>query len=76
MTAPPGFPRIMVSDPAGISYERHLALYGPLADVPPEALLREVEQSGLRGRGGGWFPTATKISAVRDLGSRDRRNTC
>ena len=70
MTAPPSVPRIMVPDPAGVSYERHLALYGPVPDTRPDALLREVEESGLRGRGGGWFPTATKMAAVKDNGGR------
>ncbi len=70
MTTPPSVPRIMVPDPAGVSYERHLALYGPVPRTRPDALLREVAESGLRGRGGGWFPTATKMRAVKDNGGR------
>jgi NADH:ubiquinone oxidoreductase subunit F (NADH-binding) len=34
----------------------------------PEATIREIEQSGLRGRGGGAFPTGRKWRAVRDAG--------
>lgn len=70
MTTPPGVPRIMVPDPAGPSYAKHLAQYGPLPPTRPEALLTEVAAAGLRGRGGGWFPTATKMSAVREEGGR------
>jgi NADH:ubiquinone oxidoreductase subunit F (NADH-binding) len=31
----------------------------------PDELLRRIQESGLRGRGGGWFPTARKWQAVR-----------
>ncbi len=44
----------------------HLAHFGPLPDVDPEALIADVERAGLRGRGGAWFPTARKLRAVRD----------
>src|SRR5688572_28333401 len=38
-------------------------------DVPgPEEILDRVAASGLRGRGGGWFPTARKWRAVRAEG--------
>ena len=36
----------------------------------PEALLARLEASGLRGRGGGWFPAARKWRAVRAEGGR------
>lgn len=48
----------------------HVAWYGPMPrwgkarDAKPAALLEEIERSGLRGRGGGWFPTARKMRAV------------
>ncbi|MGB6207559.1 MAG: hypothetical protein WBF82_11375, partial [Mycobacterium sp.] len=42
--------------------------YRPLAGV--DALLSEVESSGLVGRGGAAFPLAVKLRAVRDNGSR------
>lgn len=70
MTAAPSVPRIMVSDPAGVSYQHHLTLYGPVPEAQPDTLLRELANSGLRGRGGGWFPTATKMAAVKDNGGR------
>jgi NADH:ubiquinone oxidoreductase subunit F (NADH-binding) len=40
----------------------HVARYGPLPD--PAGLIGVVEAAGLRGRGGAWFPTATKLRAV------------
>lgn len=44
--------------------------YRPLVDA--EALLEEVERSGLLGRGGAAFPLAVKLRAVRDAGRRGR----
>ena len=41
---------------------------GPLTMDGPE-ILRRVSASGLRGRGGGWFPTGRKWHAVRIEGS-------
>lgn len=42
----------------------HLARYGPVPDLAPTALVELVRAAGLRGRGGAWFPTATKLAAV------------
>lgn len=69
---PPGqLPRLLPggvsTGPAGLS--SHLARYGPL---PPfhrdrrwrEALIAEVGEAGLTGRGGAAFPAARKLSAV------------
>ncbi len=60
---PPGF----APGPAGLA--GHLARYGaaPFAGPdrpPPAALIREVERSGLTGRGGAGFPTSRKLAAV------------
>lgn len=50
----------------------HVAQYGPLPEVTarrggtPGGLVDEVERAGLRGRGGGWFPTHLKLRAVVD----------
>ena len=64
-------PRLL---PADIRTERsglaeHLARYGPLrsAGLNPqrrEALIEEVDRSGLTGRGGAGFPAARKLAAV------------
>ena len=48
----------------------HEAVYGRLPDVGkrhgrnPGVLADEAEKAGLRGRGGGWFPTHLKLRAV------------
>jgi NADH-quinone oxidoreductase subunit F len=39
-----------------------------LIRLPPDELLARVDASGLRGRGGGWFPAARKWRAVRREG--------
>ena len=50
--------------------EAHTAAYGSMPTIPraadgrPGALVDEIHAAGLRGRGGGWFPTARKIHAV------------
>lgn len=50
----------------------HLRMFGPMPSVEgrrgsaPGALVDEVERAGLRGRGGGWFPTHRKLRAVVD----------
>src|ERR1039457_634655 len=51
------------------SLAEHLARYGParspgLDRGPREALIGEVQRSGLTGRGGARFPTARKLAAV------------
>lgn len=49
-----------------LSLDEHLGVHGPLpaAAGDPDTVIRAVAASGLRGRGGGAFPTATKLSAV------------
>lgn len=70
MTTPPAGARIVLPDPAGASYERHLQLYGPMPAVPD--LIAWVDEAGLRGRGGGWFPTAIKMRSVQERAGRFR----
>lgn len=62
---PAGLPRVL----AGLTRERraatlreHLGRYGPTPQ--DDELIAVVEASGLQGRGGGGFPTATKLRAV------------
>jgi NADH:ubiquinone oxidoreductase subunit F (NADH-binding) len=47
-----------------ITYDRHLRVHGELM-TGGSALATSVEQSGVRGRGGGGFPLAIKLAAVR-----------
>ena len=60
--------RLGLGTPPGLA--EHLAAYGPLPEVgarrgdQPGDLVDEVERAGLRGRGGGWFPTHLKLRAV------------
>ena len=42
----------------------------------PEAVLREIAESGLRGRGGAAFPTGVKWRAVASSARRDRYVVC
>ncbi len=56
-----------------IGLDEHLERLDPLPRAEPEArarLLDAIEQSGLRGRGGGGFPLAAKVRAVASRGER------
>jgi NADH:ubiquinone oxidoreductase subunit F (NADH-binding) len=44
--------------------------------LPPEGVIGMVGESGLRGRGGGGFPTGEKWRAIRDVGTGDRYVVC
>jgi NADH:ubiquinone oxidoreductase subunit F (NADH-binding) len=46
------------------------------ADVGPAAIIGEVLASGLRGRGGGGFPTGRKWQGIRDAGPGRRFAVC
>ena len=65
----PGLPRLLAGlertrDGAPLHLSEHEAVHGPLPGVGAGELIREVELSGLRGRGGADFPTARKLQAV------------
>lgn len=49
---------------APITYDRHLRIHGDLG-TGAHTLATTIERSGLRGRGGGGFPLAIKLAAVR-----------
>ncbi len=75
VSGPPGLPRLLAGlDPRGatMSLAEHEQVHGPLPRMTPAELIDAVEQSGLRGRGGADFPTATKLRAVA---ARARRRT-
>lgn len=44
--------------------------------LPPEGVIGIVGESGLRGRGGGGFPTGEKWRAIREVGTGDRYVVC
>ncbi len=71
--------RIGVVDPASLEdYRAHggyRALRTALA-MGPAAVLREIADSGLRGRGGAAFPTGVKWKAVATSASRERYVVC
>lgn len=59
------------------TFSDHVSQFGDLPRIRrhssgAEEFIAQVERSGLRGRGGGWFPTATKLRAVVDSASRRR----
>jgi len=72
VAAPPStLPRLLAGLTAGgpMPLSRHLEIHGSLPSFSRWrgsglALINEIERSGLRGRGGAAFPTATKMSAV------------
>lgn len=59
------------------SYAAYLKAVGSkLPSTTPEAALKEVERSGLRGRGGAGFPTGTKWRTIREHPCRTRAAVC
>jgi len=52
------------------------ALWKALRELTPEAVISEVEKSGLRGRGGAGFPTGKKWASCRRAGDGQRYVIC
>jgi NADH:ubiquinone oxidoreductase subunit F (NADH-binding) len=48
-----------------IAADGYMALEKALLDMTPEAIIAEIKKSGLRGRGGGGFPTGIKWETCR-----------
>lgn len=70
---PPGLPRLLAGLDGGggvMTLADHERVHGALPSVSPQQLIDEVDRSGLRGRGGADFPTATKLRAVAERGGR------
>ncbi len=73
VTPPPGPERLLSSigehgRPVGL--DQHLETWGPLPDWNGPSFIDELDRSGLRGHGGGWFPVGTKWRSVRRQGLR------
>ena len=64
------------ADGRAVSAPEHLQRYGPLPRSGRE-LIAELQSSGLRGRGGGAFPTGDKLAAVaaREAAGRSSSST-
>ncbi|MFZ0090550.1 MAG: NADH-ubiquinone oxidoreductase-F iron-sulfur binding region domain-containing protein [Solirubrobacteraceae bacterium] len=61
-------PRLLTGLQDGpVGFERHLRLHGelPSSSRRASAMVAELMRAGLRGRGGGEFPLATKLEAAR-----------
>ena len=67
-------------DPCSI--EDYIAIGGyagfarALFEIPPESIVREIKDSGLRGRGGGGFPTGRKWSECREAPGDEKYVIC
>ncbi|MEN8208185.1 MAG: NADH-quinone oxidoreductase subunit NuoF [Candidatus Fermentibacteria bacterium] len=59
-----------------IARSGYRALYKVLTEMKPEELIDEVKSSGLRGRGGGGFPTGLKWEFTRRSEADDRYIVC
>jgi len=56
------------SKPVGL--DEHLEQWGAVPRWKGATFIEEIERSGLRGRGGGWFPVGTKWRSVHRVGMR------
>jgi formate dehydrogenase iron-sulfur subunit len=73
------FARVGVTDPVSVAdYVRHGGFRGleRALQLAPEAIVKEVTDSGLRGRGGAAFPTGIKWKTVLDQKARQKYVTC
>ncbi len=68
-------PRLLAGlDPGGepMTLAEHVRTHGELPMMAGQVLIEEVAHAGLRGRGGGDFPTARKMAAVAACGVKRR----
>ncbi|NMB40354.1 MAG: NADH-quinone oxidoreductase subunit NuoF [Firmicutes bacterium] len=59
-----------------LSNQGYAALAKALTELTPEEVIAEVSRSGLRGRGGGGFPTGRKWQAARDTPGAEKYVIC
>jgi NADP-reducing hydrogenase subunit HndC len=59
-----------------ISRDGYMALGKCLGELTPEETIKEVKDSGLRGRGGGGFPTGLKWEITRNVESDEKYVVC
>ncbi len=68
VSPPPGIERLLWGvgpDGRTVTLGDHLSRWGGVPDWSGRMFLDELERSGLRGQGGGWFPLATKWRSLR-----------
>ena len=70
MSGPTGSTRLLDGAGSGgvVGLDAHLARWGALPQMRSKGLLEAVDQSGLRGHGGAWFPVGVKWRAVAQGG--------
>jgi NADP-reducing hydrogenase subunit HndC len=59
-----------------ISRDGYMALGKCLGELTPEETIKEIKDSGLRGRGGGGFPTGLKWEITRNVESDEKYVVC
>jgi len=59
-----------------IAHDGYVALFKALEDFTPVELIQEIKQSGLRGRGGGGYPTGLKWETVSKVESTQKYIIC
>ncbi|MBU0698287.1 MAG: SLBB domain-containing protein, partial [Proteobacteria bacterium] len=65
-----------LSVPEYVAMGGYSALYKALYHMSPEEVLEEVIRSGLRGRGGAWFPTGIKWDMARKATGEEKFVIC
>ena len=59
-----------------IAYDGYLALYTALDEMTPQEVINEIKISGLRGRGGGGYPTGLKWESVSKVDAEQKYIIC
>lgn len=59
-----------------IAYDGYLALYTALEEMTPNEVIEEIKLSGLRGRGGGGYPTGLKWESVSKVEAEQKYIVC